>query len=214
MPYRSTYVTCEKCTRSIGSSRFKCHFRVCGKVKVPKPRGRQPGFTAWNKGLTKETSPLVKAHSDKLTGQSWARRPLSEDHKRKLSRYGGYKSGRGHRGWYKGIWCGSSWELAWVLFHLDQHTEFSRCEESFSYQWEGVSRFYTPDFKVGELWVEIKGWESPKWKAKLEAFPYPDRLIVLNSEGMQYILSEIKARYGKDFISLYDSRENTKSDLV
>ena len=28
-------------------------------------------------------------------------------------------SGRGKKGWYKGYWCDSTWELAWVIYQLD-----------------------------------------------------------------------------------------------
>jgi len=28
-------------------------------------------------------------------------------------------SGRGKSGWYKGYWCDSSWELAYVIYNID-----------------------------------------------------------------------------------------------
>lgn len=35
-------------------------------------------------------------------------------------------SGRGKRGWYKGYYCDSSWELAWVIYNLDHGNQFKR----------------------------------------------------------------------------------------
>ena len=65
--------------------------------------------------------------------------------------YGGYKrgSGRGKHGWYKGIWCDSSWELAWVIFHLEHGIRFERNKDRFEYYWQGKIHKYLPDFKMG-----------------------------------------------------------------
>ena len=33
-------------------------------------------------------------------------------------------SGRGKKGWYKGYYCDSTWELAWVIYQLDHGVKF------------------------------------------------------------------------------------------
>ena len=41
---------------------------------------------------------------------------------------GGYRpgSGRAKTGYYKGIYCGSTYELAWVIYQIDNNKDFSR----------------------------------------------------------------------------------------
>ena len=91
---------------------------------------------AWNKGLTKESSEKVASMSKKvsegvrkcfregtLTGK--CKDPTKEELRRKKisesmknnHKCGGKRqgSGRGKKGWYKGTWCASSWELAVVV---------------------------------------------------------------------------------------------------
>lgn len=112
---------------------------------------------------------------------------------------------RGKRGRYNGIFYQSSWELAWILFHLDNETPFTRNTDRFTYTGEdGRLHTYTPDFKVFEYyWVEIKGWKKQNnWEQKLQQFPHPDRLIVLYDIDISTVLEYAVAKYGKKF---YDS---------
>lgn len=41
---------------------------------------------------------------------------------------GGYRkgSGVGKSGWYNGIYCDSSWELAYVIYHIDNNLPIIR----------------------------------------------------------------------------------------
>lgn len=115
------------------------------------------------------------------------------------------KHGYGKSGWYKGYWCDSSWELAWTVFHLEHGTPFTRCEDIFKYiDGEGIEREYHPDFKVFDYWIEIKGWETDKWKYKVAQFPYPDKLLVLKQTDLSEILAYVIDKYGKDFTYLYN----------
>ena len=83
-----------------------------------------------------------------------------------------YGSSHGKKGWYKGYWCDSSWELAYVIYNLEHKINFKRNHEYFEYQFKGKIYKYYPDFIMedGTL-VEIKGYNSKKWQAKLKAFP-------------------------------------------
>lgn len=49
---------------------------------------------------------------------------------------GGYviNSCRGKHGWYKGIYCDSTYELAYVIYCLDHNIPIRRCEEVFEYK--------------------------------------------------------------------------------
>ena len=71
---------------------------------------------------------------------------------------GGYRegSGRSKSGYYKSIYCGSTYELAWVIYQLDHDIPFQR----FPGYLEFGGRKYYPDFLQNGKIVEIKGYEA------------------------------------------------------
>jgi len=120
---------------------------------------------------------------------------------------GGYRegSGRGKRGWYKGFYCASSWELAWVVYHLEHQIAFERNLQSFPYVFEGKTYQYYPDYRMSDgAYVEIKGYTSKKWEAKLAQFPHS--IKVLYKSDMRSILDYVTKKYGADYIKLYEKR--------
>lgn len=119
-------------------------------------------------------------------------------------KYGGYRptAGRGKHGWYKGIWCDSSWELAWVMYHLDHAIPFTRCTERFPYEYQGKKYTYNPDFMLAGAYIEVKGFIDAKVQAKLDAFPH--QLQLLKKQDMQPYLNYAKNTYGNNFAELYD----------
>ena len=70
---------------------------------------------------------------------------------------GGYRkgSGRGKSGYYRGIFCNSTYELAWVIYRLDHNLPVQRFEGFL----QNESLKYYPDFidENGEI-IEIKGY--------------------------------------------------------
>jgi len=66
-------------------------------------------------------------------------------------------SGRAKTGYYKGIYCGSTYELAFLIWNLDHGENISRCDRSFTYEYHGETRIYWPDFKIDDKIYEIKG---------------------------------------------------------
>jgi hypothetical protein len=180
----------------------------------------------WNKGLTKQTSEIILRHSFTQTGKKrpntsgeknifygkrWGsalyghsiktKQRLSEIAKeRKL---GGYVrgSGRGKKGWYKGFFCDSSWELAYVVYCLDHNIDIKRNTEKRQYVWKDKVKNYIPDFIVEGNLIEIKGFKTEQWLAKLEANP---DVKVLYEKDLEPVLSYVKNKYGKDFASLYE----------
>ena len=177
----------------------------------------------WNKGLTAETSPSIAAAKANLRKTIeagnfhayWKGKKIPKEMIAKQSatrikngKSGGYHmhGGRGIRGWYKGFWCDSSWELAWIIYSLEHNLKFLRCKEKFEYVYEGKKHTYNPDFILenGE-YVEIKGWSCNKWKAKVEQFPKGKILHILMKEQMLPILKYVEAKYGKDFVKMYDA---------
>lgn len=124
---------------------------------------------------------------------------------RDLSRAGGFRlrGGRGKQGWYKGFFCGSSWELAWVIFQLEHGVEFSRNTVGFEYTFDGETHQYYPDFLVGEKsYVEVKGYNSPQWEAKKKQFPH--KLSVIGRDEIKPYLNYVVEKYGDDFTRLYE----------
>lgn len=75
-------------------------------------------------------------------------------------------------GSYNGIRCDSSWELAFVLYHLDHNIAIVRCNEYFTYKDNrGTNHLYFPDFVINGIYYEIKGWKSLKTEFKIRNFP-------------------------------------------
>lgn len=126
------------------------------------------------------------------------------------STLGGYRegSGRGKSGWYKGYHCDSSWELAFVIYHLDHKIPFVRNREGFKYEFEGKIHRYYPDFIYEDgTYIEIKGRRqkediSLQDQAKILNFPFS--LNVWIESHMSNMIYYSKLIYGKDFINLYE----------
>jgi hypothetical protein len=120
---------------------------------------------------------------------------------------GGYRkeAGRGKMGWYKGYYCNSTWELAWVIYQLDRGMRFKRNTEGFEYEFNKKRLKFYPDFILenGE-YVEIKGWITDKDKAKFSAFP--KTLNILYRKDMTPILNSVVSKYGKEYWKLYGRR--------
>ena len=115
-------------------------------------------------------------------------------------------SGRGKQGRYHGIWCDSSWELAWVIYQEEHHIKFKKYHGYFEYEFDGKTHKYYPDFEFEDgTIVEIKGYWSKQWQAKLDQLPKDKRLLILGKNEMIPILEYVKTKYGDDFIKLYNN---------
>lgn len=84
---------------------------------------------------------------------------------------GGYRKGAGRSksGYYKGIWCDSQWELAYLIYCLDHNIEIKRNLQLFNYLFEGETHKYLPDFIVNGEYVEIKGFFQKRVAAKSDS---------------------------------------------
>ncbi len=69
------------------------------------------------------------------------------------SKCGGYRSkgGRGKSGWYKGYWCDSSWELAWVIHAIDNNIWFERNTHGFDYYFNNKKQKYSQILKSQKM---------------------------------------------------------------
>lgn len=132
-------------------------------------------------------------------------------HKYLSEHTGGYRngSGRGKSGWYKGIKCDSSWELAFVIYHLDKNMKIERCKEVRKYTYKNKEHEYHPDFVTNEGIVEIKGYKTEQWLAKEEQ---NQDVKVLYKKDIKPYIDYVIEKYGVNFIELYDNSKPTKKN--
>lgn len=172
----------------------------------------------WAKGLTSETSNIINKIHKRLKERysNGELIPAFKDHhhttesKNKIvygmTHFKVNKNNKGHkRGWYKGYWVDSSWELAFVLYNLDHKISFERNYDGFDYNDDGkVKRFY-PDFIVNNEYIEIKGFHSSLVDKKISQFPKDKTLKILYKQEMIPYLEYAKSSYGKEFWNLLRS---------
>ena len=128
---------------------------------------------------------------------------ISDETRRKLKENaGGYskRAGRGKRGYYKGLYCMSTWELAWVVYQIEHGQQVEQCEERFPYIMENVEHYYIPDFKINGVYYEIKNWHRPDTDFKINQFPKDKTLILVEGKKQnQMYLDYVESKYGKNF---------------
>jgi hypothetical protein len=177
----------------------------------------------WNRGLTKETDERVRRNAETLrAGYQEGRivshqkgkartdaekQKISESMRNNLSA-GGRRlgSGRGKKGWYKGYFCDSTYELVYVIYNLDNNIMFSHCRRTYKYvDLDGKEHKYYPDFELpdGSL-VEIKGYHTATVDLKLASVT--DRPIkILYEKDLAYAFDWVKQHYTYNELSdLYE----------
>lgn len=83
-----------------------------------------------------------------------------------------------------------SWELKYAQY-LDEHRiKWIRNKDSFSYEFEGKERKYTPDFYLidSDEYIEVKGYKTAKDLAKWDQFPPHRKLTVLMKAELETLL--------------------------
>lgn len=121
------------------------------------------------------------------------------------SKYG-YKYGN-----YRGIFCDSSWELAFVIWCIDHELNIERNIDWFEYDYEG-KRLYSPDFKIDGIYFEIKNFYSDKMKSKIQQFPQNKTLVIIDSSKIKPYIEYAITTYGNEFIRLYDRHYSSWMD--
>jgi len=113
------------------------------------------------------------------------------------------KGGKARRGMYKGYWCDSSWELAFIMWCLDHDITIERNTKGFPYIWYKKKHYFFPDFVIDGKYYEIKGVMDGKNKRKIASFEEP--LKVLDKVGIQKYLDYAVKNYGSSFWNKYDN---------
>ncbi len=211
--------------KGIGTHIWRMH-NVNGINHDPNINYKKGTKKIWNKGLTKENDLRVKkiglTFKNKIKKGEIIPNMLGKKHSPetilKLKLNGGYRkgSGRGKSGWYKGYWCDSSWELAFVIYNLEHNIKFERNKEGFEYEFENIKHKYYPDFILEDkTYVEIKGIIDEKNKAKILNFKYT--LKIIDKINIKPYLKFVIDKYGKNFILLYENckyKDEIKIDKI
>ena len=110
---------------------------------------------------------------------------------------GGYRegSGRSKSGYYKGLYCGSTYELCWAIYNIDHEIKFNRFPGKL--EKDGIT--YYPDFLLsdGKTIIETKGYEkqeSVDKKTKIAEF-FGYTVIVLRKNDLQYAFDYVSQTY-------------------
>lgn len=200
---------CEYCGDSINpesktGKRF-CSFKCAARSRVPKQANKScPG--CGNSMPQNTYAERFKKFCSSICCNQNLKRNITDKVRENGRKNGGYKpgSGIGKSGWYKGIWCDSSWELAFVMYHLDNGIHIVRNTTRYDYAYNGKVSKYIPDFIVDDKLIEIKGVTAERELAKIQQCPEDILLIDKGSIG-PYLDYAIKT-YGKRFIELYESK--------
>jgi hypothetical protein len=126
-----------------------------------------------------------------------SRKKLTETIKSKIendSWHLSFSKSRTHE--YNGVKLYGKWELEYAKWLDKNEIEWRRPKEKFPYTFNGKKGYYTPDFYLIEskIYIEIKGYPTPKDFAKWDYFPL--ELEIING----YDLKEL------DLIKSYKSK--------
>jgi hypothetical protein len=116
---------------------------------------------------------------------------------------GGVRKGssRGKCGWYNGYWCDSSYELAYLIYCLDNNIVIERNTIGYKYIYNNTLHTYYPDFRVNGELVEIKIYRSNLTDVKLSAVD--EKITIYYKDTIKPFLDYAIFKYGKDFINQY-----------
>lgn len=179
----------------------------------------------WAKGLCAETDERIrhsknsrlnyyKDHPGTMTGKhhtAETKAIISEKAKGNTNWVNSLgKTGFGKRGYYKGIHCDSTYELAFIIYCLDHNINIKRCDLVFKYIYNNAEHKYYPDFIIDDnLIIEIKGFWQQKLDYKIEAVKksgYDIKVCYHKDleEIFKYIYEIYGKKDGKDIADLYD----------
>ena len=111
-----------------------------------------------------------------------------------------------NKGYYKGYYCDSTWELAYVIYNLEHNIKFDRCKRKYKYIYKDKVHYYHPDFELEDgTVIEIKGyrWVDDKLEYKIKSVT-DRKLIILYKENLKEVFDYVISKYGKDYRKLYD----------
>lgn len=224
--YGSGRFCSKKCAKSFSTKlkRNDINLKVSKTIKEKIKNGETIGFIKPNKDLdngyyTKICSNCSKEYKTRKKSQKYCSSNCthtSEEYRKQISKKnkgvtGGLRkgSGRGKSGWYKGIWCDSSYELAWVIYNLEHDILFERNHKSYKYIYNDEEHKYFPDFICDKKLIEIKGFIRDNDKSKFKS-EFDMDLKILYKKDIQKELNYTIQKYGKDYIKLYENNPHNQ----
>lgn len=123
----------------------------------------------------------------------------------------GNVDGWGHQGWYRGIKCDSTYELAFIIWCLDHQIEVKRCKLRIPYFYHGNTHYYSPDFEINEEIVEIKGYINERAQLKLDSATNQGyKITLIGQQKIKKYLEYIKKKYNlnieRDYAKFYTTK--------
>jgi hypothetical protein len=107
-------------------------------------------------------------------------------------------------GTYQNIKCQSTYELAFVIWALDNQLPIQRCRIRIPYFYEGKDRYYNPDFEIAGKIYEIKGYVTEITQVKLTAAENSGiEVIVIGNQNIRKYLEHVKTMHGIDVTKDY-----------
>lgn len=132
-------------------------------------------------------------------------RPAKVPKQRITKPVGGYRegSGRGKRGYHRGVYCASTYELVWVIYRLDHGLPVVKFPGFIDM---GHAKYY-PDFVDGDTIYEIKGFWTPEVDIKRAAAENAGyKVHLLYKKDLTREFDWVKQRYiYSDVTELYDN---------
>jgi len=105
------------------------------------------------------------------------------------------KKGNGKKGYYKGVWCDSTYELVFVIYHIENNIAIQRCLETFPYIFDNKPHTYNPDFIVDNIIYEIKGYMNERAKIKHDAANEIKDVVLLRKNDLKPYFDFVKDKF-------------------
>lgn len=135
----------------------------------------------------------------------------------------------GFRYKYNNIKFDSSWELAYYIWLTDNKIDFEYQSTAIKYTYNNTERIYIPDFKVGDMLIEIKGnqyfkkdgtmqnpychFEDGLYEAKHQCM-IENNVKILTNKDIQPILIYIENTYGKNYLKSFKNKQCNKNNIM
>lgn len=119
--------------------------------------------------------------------------------------------GNGKKGKYHGIYCDSTWELAFLIYCFEHNINVKRCDIKYTYIFNNEKHIYIPDFITDDGIIEVKGRFDAKTKEKMKQFP---NIIIYDKNKMKPILEYAIQKYGNEFWKItYDKYQSAENNI-
>lgn len=128
---------------------------------------------------------------------------------KKNKKSGGYRhgAGRGKKGWYKGFFCDSQYELGYIIYCLDHNIKIERNKKTYNYNYKDENHKYLPDFIIDNKLIEIKGFYREVDNIKLASVT-DKKIKILYTKDLKYVSDYLQEKYGLDIDHIFEMYED------